>query len=76
MIPIEHEPTVYSIDATSDATSAKAPIRLTLLELVMAVSEVSESEDELIASVLYILQDGRVRLAGNFRESRFDPLSD
>jgi len=75
MIPVEHDPTVYSIEATS-TTSATAPIRLTLLELVMAVGEVSESEDELIASVLYILQDGRVRLAGNFRESRFDPLSD
>jgi len=40
----------------------------TLLELVAAVSEVARNEAELIATVLDLLESGRARLTGNFRE--------
>lgn len=45
------------------------PSEITLLDLVQAVSEFATSEEELIATVLHMLQTGRVRLTGNFRDA-------
>jgi hypothetical protein len=45
---------------------------VTLLELVDAVSESARTEAEVIATVVYMVNSGRVRLAGNFRGARFD----
>ena len=45
---------------------------MTLLDLVNAVSEHARSEAELIATVVYLVNSGRVRLNGNFRGARFD----
>jgi len=42
---------------------------LTLLDLVQAVCDVAESEEEIIATVIHMLQSGRVRLTGNFRNA-------
>jgi hypothetical protein len=41
----------------------------TLLELVQAVSEVARSEQEVVATVLYMLRSGSVQLRGSFRGS-------
>jgi hypothetical protein len=41
----------------------------TLLELVRAISEVTEDEREVVATVLHMLSTGRARLCGNFRGS-------
>ena len=62
-IPIEHNPIIQEIDASPKPST----LSLTLLELVQAVSEVSHSENEVVATVLYMLRSGRVRLAGSFR---------
>jgi len=43
-----------------------------LLDLVAAVSRYAKSDDEVIATVVYMVNSGRVRLAGNFRGARFD----
>ena len=43
------------------------PARLTLLELVTALSEVTNDENEVVATALYMLRTGRVVLRGNFR---------
>jgi hypothetical protein len=40
----------------------------TLLELVAAVSEVARNEAELVATVVDLLESGRARLTGNFRD--------
>jgi hypothetical protein len=40
----------------------------TLLELVQAVSEVTRDETELVNAVLDLLESGRARLIGNFRD--------
>jgi len=40
---------------------------VTLLELVQAVSEVTEDDQEVIATIVHLLRSGRVRLVGNFR---------
>ena len=45
---------------------------LTLLDLVNAVAEYSRSEAELIATVVYMVNQGHVRLCGTFKGSRFD----
>lgn len=44
----------------------------TMLDLVNAVAEDATSEEELIATVVYMVNSGRVRLNGNFRGCRFD----
>ena len=49
-------------DAESDA------IDTTLLELVGALCEVTRDDREVVATVQHLLETGRVRLTGNFRE--------
>lgn len=46
------------------------PLRVTLLQLVEAVSDVADNEDEVVATVMYMIERGSVRLCGNFRDSR------
>lgn len=64
-IPVDHVPTVHEIETRSN----DEPRPVTLLELIEAVGEVSETEDEVLATVAYMLNSGRVRLAGNFRDT-------
>ena len=47
----------------------------TLLDLVDAVAEYARSDAELIATVVYMVNRGHVRLCGTFRGSRFDLAS-
>jgi len=47
-------------------------LNTTLLELVNAVSEHAQSDAEVIATVVYLVNSGRVRLCGNFKGARFD----
>jgi hypothetical protein len=55
------------IDSAEIATFNE-PLSLTLLELVEAVNDVTSNDDEVVATVQHMLQSGRVRLCGNFRE--------
>ena len=45
---------------------------VTLLELVTEVSSHAESEAEVVATVVYLVNSGRVRLCGSFKGARFD----
>jgi hypothetical protein len=45
---------------------------VTLLDLVNAVSEQTRSEAEVIATIVYLVNSGRVRLCGNFKGARFE----
>ena len=45
---------------------------VTLLELVTAVTEVTSDEREMLATVLHLLQSGRVELCGTFRDEPID----
>ena len=47
----------------------------TLLDLVDAVADYARSDAELIATVVYMVNRGHVRLCGTFRGSRFDLAS-
>jgi hypothetical protein len=45
----------------------------TLLALVRAVSEVTQDDREVVATILHMLRSGEVRLCGNFRNA---PIED
>ena len=58
-IRVDHQQTVHEIDASPSAD----PPSLTLMDLIEAVSEASETEAEVLATVTFMLQSGRVRLS-------------
>lgn len=43
-------------------------IQTTLLELVRAISEVTHDEAELVNAVVDLIESGRAKLTGNFRD--------
>jgi hypothetical protein len=45
---------------------------VTLLDLVTAITEHARSEAEVIATVIHLVNTGKVRLCGTFRGARFD----
>jgi hypothetical protein len=47
-------------------------LSVTLLDLVTEISRYARSDQELIATVAYVVNSGRVRLCGNFKGARFD----
>jgi len=69
-IPVEHQQSVHYVEPVYDST----PEAYTLLELVEAVSEVTDDEKEVIATVSYMLRSGRIRLTGNFRDEPIEML--
>lgn len=58
LVPIEHQ--LRSQDIRANGEDHLEP--LTLMELVDAVSEVSETEQEVLATVTYMLKSGRVQI--------------
>jgi hypothetical protein len=64
-IPVEHFPAIHVVETNQQ----DEPQALTLLELIDAVSEVSETEAEVLATVTYMLNSGRIRLSGSFRDT-------
>ena len=45
---------------------------VTLLDLVTEIAKHARSDNEVIATVVYLVNGGRVRLCGNFKGARFD----
>ena len=45
---------------------------LTLLDLVNAVAEHARSDAEVVATVVWMVNQGHVRLCGTFKGARFD----
>jgi hypothetical protein len=48
------------------------PIRTTLLDLVQTVSDYAATDDEIVATVAYLINSGKVLLCGNFAGARID----
>lgn len=71
-IPVDHICAIHEIPMESD----DEPRPVTLLELIQAVSEFSHSEQEVVATVSFMLNSGRVRLTGNFRDTPIENLCD
>jgi hypothetical protein len=64
--------------ATARVVQEPAPVvqearSTTLLALVRAVSEVTQDDREVVATILHMLRSGEVRLCGNFRNA---PIED
>jgi len=57
-IPIEHHPMTHEV-ATTYGSDSRA---VTLFDLVAVVSEVTDDENEIVATVDWMLESGRVRL--------------
>ncbi len=70
VVPISHHLVIHEIETGTE----EEPQSLTLLELIDAVSEASDTEQEVVATVSYMLNSGRVRLAGNFRDTPITKL--
>ena len=51
-----------------EAAFTREPLRVTLLELVGAVCDVTNSDAEVVATVVHMIESGRVRLSGSFRD--------
>ncbi|MEM9173597.1 MAG: hypothetical protein AAGC67_00035 [Myxococcota bacterium] len=58
VIPIEHQLAVHEIEPSEEVGLEP----LTLRELIEAVGEVSDTEEEVVATVTYMLRSGRVQL--------------
>ncbi|MFI5314824.1 MAG: hypothetical protein ACHQ6T_03930 [Myxococcota bacterium] len=52
--------------AELESLEAAHPETLTLLDLVTAVADVAETEEEVVAAVHHLIDSGRVHLVGNF----------
>jgi len=48
---------------------------VTLLDLVNAVAEHARSDAEVVATVVWMVNQGHVRLCGTFKGARFDPTT-
>ena len=69
-IPVDHFSAIHEIPMNQ--SDERQPV--TLLELIEAVGEFSESEQEVLATVTYMLNSGRVRLCGSFRDTPLTKL--
>jgi hypothetical protein len=45
---------------------------MTLLDLVQAVSDFATNDEEIVATVAYLINSGKVLLCGNFAGARID----
>ena len=58
-----------ALGSVESARPGDPPLATTLLELVEAVSDASNNEREVVATVCAMLRSGRVRLTGTFRHA-------
>lgn len=56
--------------APRSAGTRIAPVETTLLELVQVLGEITEDEREIAETVASLIDEGRVRLCGNFAGQR------
>ncbi len=57
------------MSALATSNRVESPVRTTLLELVCAVQEYADSDREVVAVVMHILESGQVELSGTFAGS-------
>jgi len=48
------------------------PETLTLLDLVSAIADEAETDSEVVATIQYLIETGKVTLVGNFRSNDVD----
>jgi len=55
-----------------EKTTMAAPRKSTLLDLVRTVNAFAANEDEVVATVTYLINSGKVLLCGNFAGAKID----
>jgi len=65
---------VFAAAVARHRASGRGPRPTTLLELVRSISEVTDDDREIVATVLHLLQTRQVRLCGILRESPVEDL--
>ncbi|MBM4335937.1 MAG: hypothetical protein FJ108_08490 [Deltaproteobacteria bacterium] len=53
--------------AQLESIEADHPETLTLLDLVAAISDEAETDEEVVATIQHLIESGKVTLVGNFR---------
>ena len=53
--------------AELETVKATHPETLTLLDLVAAIADAAETDEEVVATIQHLIETGRVTLVGNFR---------
>ena len=56
------------VEETAMATQRQS----TLLDLIQSVSDSANNDDEIVATVAYLINSGRVRLCGNFAGAKIN----
>lgn len=69
-VTVQHSPVMYDVEPIR----FDEPQHFTLLELVEAVSEVTDDEREIVATVVHMLESGSVKLVGNFHDEPIERL--
>lgn len=53
--------------AQLESVEADHPETLTLLDLVAAISDEADTDEEVVATIQHLIETGKVTLVGNFR---------
>jgi hypothetical protein len=53
--------------AELETVEASHPETLTLLDLVAAIADEAETDEEVVATIQHLIETGKVTLVGNFR---------
>ncbi len=61
---------MVALTGTHPEVDMQTQAQLTLLDLIEAVAEVTDSEAEQVSVVAHLVNSGRVRLTGNFRGAK------
>jgi hypothetical protein len=60
------------IVGTQEEATMMTPYKSTLLDLVQTINDYATSDDEVVATVSYLVNSGKVLLCGNFAGARID----
>lgn len=61
---------VHGMEVANKPSKMTSPVYTTMLDLVRNVSKAADSENEVISTVTYLVNSGKVVLIGNFAGKR------
>ncbi|MEX2205089.1 MAG: hypothetical protein WEF50_02570 [Myxococcota bacterium] len=61
--------TLVNFEAPEQVAEPGHPETLTLLDLVSAIADEAETDEEVVATIQHLIETGRVTLVGNFRSN-------
>jgi len=59
--------TLRNFDTAEQIAEPSQPETLTLLDLVSAIADEAETDEEVVATIQHLIETGKVTLVGNFR---------